>query len=96
MDVSSEGSIVTTPLSVTAEQVKLEMEKYSRLRELAMEVEAGYVLLDHDFARLKDALALVFTPPVVKEVGQPGDLIPGVQIYSELWQLAALEVTDEE
>jgi AbiV family abortive infection protein len=93
VDISPEGKTVTTPVSVTAEQVKLEMEKCSRLRELGMEVEAGYVLLSQDFARLKDSLALVFTPPVVSEVG---DLCPGVRIYSELWQLAALEATDEE
>jgi hypothetical protein len=69
------------------------MEKCSRLRELAMEVEAGYVLLSQDFARLKDSLAMVFTPPLINEVG---DLCPGVKIYSELWQLVALEVADEE
>jgi hypothetical protein len=54
----------------------------------------NYVLLSQDFARLKDNLLLVFTPPMTNDV--PGDFMPGFKICSQLWQLAALETSTVE
>jgi AbiV family abortive infection protein len=96
VEISREGRVVNSPASVTAEQMKSEQEKCSHLLDLALQIEAGYVLLDRDFARLKEAFNLVFTPPVRSDFGQVGEYIPGVQIYSEEWRVVALEPPDED
>lgn len=93
--IARNGCVVSTPLSVTEDRVTAEMDKCSRLRELAMQVEGGYVLLDRDYERLKDALTMVFTPPVRNDVGEPGE-VPGLRFYSEEWQLVTLQTTKGE
>jgi AbiV family abortive infection protein len=96
VDVSREGRVVSTPTSVTAEQIKSEHEKCSHLLDLARQIEAGYVLLHRDFERLKDAFNVVFTPPIRTDFGQAGEFIPGVQIYREEWRVVTLDEPNED
>ncbi len=91
IDISANGEVLSTPSSVTEEQVRLELERCSKLQYLARQLEDGSILLQRDFDRLKEALGWVFTPPVREAEGASGEFIPGVQIYREEWRVLTLK-----
>lgn len=91
VDVSPAGEVLSTPLSITEGQVNIELERCSKFQYLSRQFEEGGILLQHDFDRLKKALAWVFKPPTREAHGAPGDFIPGFQIYKEEWSVIALK-----
>jgi hypothetical protein len=83
-------------MSVTPEQVKSELQRCFHLHYLAEQIQGGYVLLDRDFERVKEAFAIVFTPPLRSEVTELDGLIPGFQIFCEEWRMVELPSPDED
>ncbi len=96
VEISRDGRVRNTPVTIATDQIIGEREKCSRLLDLARQIDAGYVLLARDFERLKEAFTVVFTPPVRTDFGHSGEYIPGVQIYCEEWQMVELSPPDED
>lgn len=64
VNLGRDGTVLTTPLAVRPEEMEREKERCDRLRDLAREIQSGYILLARDYRLLKEILSAVFSPSV--------------------------------
>jgi AbiV family abortive infection protein len=62
VNIASDGTTLTTPRAVSAAQSAAEIERAKRIKELATDMEHGFVSAFREYAALKKLLAAVFDP----------------------------------
>jgi AbiV family abortive infection protein len=65
VNIASDGTTLTTPNAVSASQTVKEMERCTRLKELATDMEHGFVSAFREYAALKNLISAVFDPNVI-------------------------------
>ncbi len=62
VNIASDGTTLTTPRAVSAAQSAAEIERAKRIKEIATDMEHGFVSAFREYAALKKLLAAVFDP----------------------------------
>ena len=73
VNIASDGTTLTTPRAVSAAQSAAEIEKAKRIKEMATDMEHGFVSAFREYAALKKLIAAVFDPKQIAVALMQGD-----------------------
>ncbi len=73
VNIASDGSTLTTPRTVSSTQSATEIERAKRIKEMATDMEHGFVSAFREYAALKKLIAAVFEPSQIAVALMQGD-----------------------
>lgn len=73
VNIASDGATLTTPRAVSATQSAAEIERAKRIKEMATDMEHGFVSAFREYSALKKVLAAVFDPTRIVVALMQGD-----------------------